>query len=340
MIHVDFNKLAKIPPGGGWRLHGRKGEVRGRGLGYDYGPRALIPACVSSPRAVLFQRRAQLSYLRRRGVPSVSSGRHQLTPCRAGAGRFTTWRHPGDRCETQATTPPRTPPVRATVFVGRWPDIPVIEVPGFPAGKFSPTTATLVTGATEAVLIDALYLKDDVRGLGDLIERTGKKLTTIYVTHAHQDHYLGIPALVVVVSAGDPKRCGGSGPHSGGGDTKFAEHRGESWAVAGESGEQKALVQRGRCVVPAVAERVAERLLEVRRNRQVTQRSAGPQVPTDLAGVKAVNGVGPELPLDLLAELVEVDPERREQGGWIEPGPIAATRTDDKPHCVAWPAPG
>jgi hypothetical protein len=150
MIHVDFNKLAKIPPGGGWRLHGRKGEVRGRGLGYDYGPRALIPACVSSPRAVLFQRRAQLSYLRRRGVPSVSSGRHQLTPCRAGAGRFTTWRHPGDRCETQATTPPRTPPVRATVFVGRWPDIPVIEVPGFPAGKFSPTTATLVTGATEA----------------------------------------------------------------------------------------------------------------------------------------------------------------------------------------------
>jgi hypothetical protein len=25
------------------------------------------------------------------------------------------------------------------------------------------------------VLIDALYLKDDVRGLGDLIERTGKR---------------------------------------------------------------------------------------------------------------------------------------------------------------------
>ncbi|TQC44165.1 MBL fold metallo-hydrolase [Rhodococcus sp. WS4] len=43
--------------------------------------------------------------------------------------------------------------------------------------------------------IDAQYLKDDVRDLGDLIERTGKTLTTIYVTHAHQDHYLGIGPL-------------------------------------------------------------------------------------------------------------------------------------------------
>ncbi len=86
--------------------------------------------------------------------------------------------------------------VRATVFDGRWPAIPVIEVPGFPNGTFSPTTATLVTGPTEAVLIDAMYLKDDVRDLGDLIERTGKKLTTIYITHAHQDHYLGFAPLL------------------------------------------------------------------------------------------------------------------------------------------------
>jgi glyoxylase-like metal-dependent hydrolase (beta-lactamase superfamily II) len=61
-----------------------------------------------------------------------------------------------------------------------------------PTGAFPPTTATLVSGATEAVLIDALYLKDDVRDLGDLIERTGKSLTTIYITHAHSDHYAGL----------------------------------------------------------------------------------------------------------------------------------------------------
>jgi glyoxylase-like metal-dependent hydrolase (beta-lactamase superfamily II) len=67
------------------------------------------------------------------------------------------------------------------------------------SGTFSPVTATLVSGPTEAVLIDAQYLKDDVRDLGDLIERTGKKLTTIDVTHAHADHYLGIGPLM--------KRC-------------------------------------------------------------------------------------------------------------------------------------
>ena len=36
MIHVDVKKLGKIPPGGGWRLHGRKDQARGRGIGYDY----------------------------------------------------------------------------------------------------------------------------------------------------------------------------------------------------------------------------------------------------------------------------------------------------------------
>lgn len=86
--------------------------------------------------------------------------------------------------------------IRATVYVGRRPDIPATEVPGIPKGKFSPTTSTIISGATEAVLIDAQYLEDDVRDLGDLIDRTGKKLTTIYVTHGHADHYLGCGPLL------------------------------------------------------------------------------------------------------------------------------------------------
>lgn len=36
LLHVDVKKLGKIPPGGGWRVHGRSEAVRSRGAGYDY----------------------------------------------------------------------------------------------------------------------------------------------------------------------------------------------------------------------------------------------------------------------------------------------------------------
>jgi glyoxylase-like metal-dependent hydrolase (beta-lactamase superfamily II) len=54
----------------------------------------------------------------------------------------------------------------------------------------------LITGPTEAVLIDAHFLREDVSALGDLIEESGKRLTTIYVTHGHADHYLGFAELI------------------------------------------------------------------------------------------------------------------------------------------------
>ena len=36
LLHVDVKKLGKVPPGGGWRAHGRSEGVRGRGNGWDY----------------------------------------------------------------------------------------------------------------------------------------------------------------------------------------------------------------------------------------------------------------------------------------------------------------
>jgi transposase InsO family protein len=41
LVHIDVKKLGRVPDGGGWRLHGRSEEVRGRkihgrGIGYDF----------------------------------------------------------------------------------------------------------------------------------------------------------------------------------------------------------------------------------------------------------------------------------------------------------------
>jgi transposase InsO family protein len=36
LLHVDVKKLGRVPDGGGWRVHGRSEEVRGRGHGWDY----------------------------------------------------------------------------------------------------------------------------------------------------------------------------------------------------------------------------------------------------------------------------------------------------------------
>ena len=36
LLHVDVKKLGRVPAGGGWRVHGRREEVRGRGIGWDY----------------------------------------------------------------------------------------------------------------------------------------------------------------------------------------------------------------------------------------------------------------------------------------------------------------
>ncbi len=61
---------------------------------------------------------------------------------------------------------------------------------------WSPCASTLVTGETEAVLTDTGHIKSDVSELGDMIEQTGKRLTTIFITHGHLDHFLGIGQLM------------------------------------------------------------------------------------------------------------------------------------------------
>ena len=113
--------------------------------------------------------------------------------------------------------------------------------------------------------------------------------------------------------AGEFEDGGGSGAELVRVRGEFVKDGGESCAATVERGDQEAWVQGRRSVVPAAAEGIADRLLEVRSERQLTQRAPRPPVPADLARVEPVDGVLPELPLDLAADLVEVAAERGEQ---------------------------
>ncbi|MEV7185680.1 MBL fold metallo-hydrolase [Kitasatospora sp. NPDC093102] len=60
----------------------------------------------------------------------------------------------------------------------------------------SPLASTLILGETDAVLVDPPFTRDQVRGLGDWIERSGRRLTHIYATHGHGDHWFGTDLLM------------------------------------------------------------------------------------------------------------------------------------------------
>ncbi|RFU27361.1 hypothetical protein B7463_g8985, partial [Scytalidium lignicola] len=86
--------------------------------------------------------------------------------------------------------------LRADVFVA--PPIPWKKPDGRGGGFWSPISCTLIHGEKEAVLVDTPITVAQNKDLGDWIEKTipNKKLTTIYITHGHGDHFFGIGDLV------------------------------------------------------------------------------------------------------------------------------------------------
>jgi glyoxylase-like metal-dependent hydrolase (beta-lactamase superfamily II) len=61
---------------------------------------------------------------------------------------------------------------------------------------WSPMSATLIHGERDAVLVDTLVTFDQVDTLADWIDRFEKNLTTIYITHGHSDHWIGLKRLL------------------------------------------------------------------------------------------------------------------------------------------------
>jgi glyoxylase-like metal-dependent hydrolase (beta-lactamase superfamily II) len=61
---------------------------------------------------------------------------------------------------------------------------------------WSPSSATLIYGEHDAILVDALATYDQVDALADWIDTKGRRLSRIYVTHGHGDHWLGLARLI------------------------------------------------------------------------------------------------------------------------------------------------
>ncbi len=89
----------------------------------------------------------------------------------------------------------RDTPLKWDVFVikrqGLTRDLP----PGKEQWTRVPTSATLIYGKRDAVLVDALLTVEQAHALVDWVTASEKNLTTIYVTHGHGDHFFGIATL-------------------------------------------------------------------------------------------------------------------------------------------------
>ncbi|MET0320220.1 MAG: MBL fold metallo-hydrolase [Duganella sp.] len=58
-----------------------------------------------------------------------------------------------------------------------------------------PVASVLVMGAKDAVLVDAQFSRSEALKLVDKIRASGKRLTTIYISHSDPDYYFGLDVL-------------------------------------------------------------------------------------------------------------------------------------------------
>lgn len=58
-----------------------------------------------------------------------------------------------------------------------------------------PVSSVLITGKTEAILVDAQFQRNDALSVVELIKQSGKKLTTIYISHGDPDFYFGLDVI-------------------------------------------------------------------------------------------------------------------------------------------------
>jgi glyoxylase-like metal-dependent hydrolase (beta-lactamase superfamily II) len=57
------------------------------------------------------------------------------------------------------------------------------------------SNAVLIKGREEAMLVDNCLIQSDAEKLVGMIRASGRELSTVLITHAHPDHYFGLPAI-------------------------------------------------------------------------------------------------------------------------------------------------
>jgi glyoxylase-like metal-dependent hydrolase (beta-lactamase superfamily II) len=61
---------------------------------------------------------------------------------------------------------------------------------------WAPSSSTLISGQTEGILIDALLTFDNADHIAAWAKGFGKKITGVYITHGHSDHWMGLARLL------------------------------------------------------------------------------------------------------------------------------------------------
>jgi glyoxylase-like metal-dependent hydrolase (beta-lactamase superfamily II) len=109
-------------------------------------------------------------------------------------------RSPSREAKPVTTGETAPPPVHLTIEVFTTPGRPIVSAtgPGSPDDlpTWSPMSATLIYGNHDAILVDALATYDQADALADWIDAKGRRLSRIYITHGHGDHWLGLARLI------------------------------------------------------------------------------------------------------------------------------------------------
>ena len=84
------------------------------------------------------------------------------------------------------------------VFISPYKPV-VSTVPGWDSSKqatWPASTVSLLSGERDAVLVDALITVTEAEQLAAWVRATGKRLTAIYITHGHGDHFFGLNTIL------------------------------------------------------------------------------------------------------------------------------------------------